>query len=114
MDKIIGKHYIIDFQDCDHEVLTHKKDIEKIMLSVAKKSHMTVMNYTFQQFEPIGVSGYLIIAESHFSIHTWPEENFAAIDVFSCGKIEIDTVLKELKHHLKTDKVNYQLIHRGI
>jgi S-adenosylmethionine decarboxylase len=66
--------------------LTDPKLIESILISAAEASSATILHSHFHQFgEGGGVSGVLVLAESHISIHTWPERDFAAIDVFMCG-----------------------------
>lgn len=57
------------------------------MVSAAKEAHATIVDISFHEFNPFGISGMVIIAESHLSIHTWPEHAYAAVDIFTCGNI---------------------------
>jgi S-adenosylmethionine decarboxylase proenzyme len=71
--------------DCDKEALNDLDFIRDAMVKAAVDSGATVMGESFHRFSPQGVSGVVVIAESHLSIHTWPEYNYAAVDIFTCG-----------------------------
>lgn len=115
MSEELGKHHIIELEDCDPEMLKDSPVIEKILLDAAKQSGATIINYFFHQFSPHGVSGVIIIAESHISIHTWPDKGYAAIDVFTCSKdMNADSILPYLKKHLSAEKSREIIISRGI
>jgi len=88
MNQELGKHYLVELINCDPEKLKYVESVEDIFISAAEKSNATILKHYFKQFDPVGVSGIMLIAESHFSIHTWPDHNYAAFDIFSCGKIE--------------------------
>ena len=81
----LGKHLLLELKECDKEVLNDLGYLKDIMLQAANESGATVLGASFHPFKPQGVSGVVVIAESHLSIHTWPEYNFAAIDIFTCG-----------------------------
>ena len=85
----LGRHLIVEFYNCSPEKIDDVIGIEKSMVTAAKKAGATVINSTFHHFSPFGVSGVVVIEESHLSIHTWPEYRFASIDLFTCGD-EID------------------------
>ncbi len=76
----------MELNECNSEVLRDLKRIEEILLTAAKKANATVVESRFHQFSPFGISGLVVIAESHLSIHTWPEHNYAAVDIFTCGE----------------------------
>ena len=84
--KALGIHLLAELCDCDAVILDSVKDIETILVDAANESGATVLNHMFHKFFPQGVSGVVVIAESHIAIHTWPELNYAAVDVFTCGK----------------------------
>ena len=71
------------------------------MNAAAIEMQATIVNSNFHHFNPYGVSGVIIIKESHLTIHTWPEYGYAAIDIFTCGKIYMDKGIEYLKEHLK-------------
>ena len=79
----LGRQILIEFYDCQNEVLTDRDRIRQYMLEAARHAGATVISDTFHHFKPDGISGVVVIAESHISIHTWPEHH-AAVDVF-CG-----------------------------
>ena len=81
----VGKHIIVDMHGCNPELLKKVDFISEAMHQAAKKSHATIVGKFFKQFDPWGVSGVIVIAESHISIHTWPEHGLASIDYFSCS-----------------------------
>jgi S-adenosylmethionine decarboxylase len=81
----VGKHVLVDMHGCDPELLKKVDFISDAMHQAAKKSKATIVGKFFKQFDPWGVSGVIVIAESHISIHTWPEHGLASIDYFSCS-----------------------------
>ena len=83
--KALGTHLIIELYDCDENKLNDEGFVEQAMLDATRESGATVISHTVHQFTPHGISGVVIIAESHVSIHTWPEYGYAAVDVFTCG-----------------------------
>ncbi len=112
--KSLGLHIIAEFYDCDFKQLCDHAIIEKEMVTAAKKSGATIISSNFHTFNPYGVSGVVVIAESHLTIHTWPEHNFAAVDLFTCGpSIEPWKAFEHLKKILNADKVETQEIPRG-
>ncbi len=83
-----GKHYLIDLRDCDPETIKSVDPTREIVLRAAKECGATILDDYFHQFQPMGVSGVVLIAESHISVHTWPENGFAAADIFTCGEMK--------------------------
>lgn len=81
----LGRHIIAELYHCDISKINDVTFVEKSMLTAADKSGATVINSTFHHFSPFGVSGVIVIQESHFSIHCWPEFAYASIDIFTCG-----------------------------
>jgi spermidine synthase len=85
MMNILGRHIVVEFYDCDVEVMNDVRLIEAAMVGAAKEASATVISSSFHHFNPFGVSGVVVIQESHLAIHTWPEYGYAAVDVFTCG-----------------------------
>jgi len=83
--KALGRHILVEFIGCSSEILNDVSIIEKEMVQGAQESGATVINSTFHHFSPYGVSGVVVIQESHLAIHTWPEFGYAAVDLFTCG-----------------------------
>ncbi|BET96654.1 adenosylmethionine decarboxylase [Xenorhabdus taiwanensis] len=110
----LGTHMIIDMKDCDTEVLKSVSAIEKIMLDIAQQCELNVVTHHFHQFQPWGVSGALILAESHFTIHTWPEHQYAALDLFVCNEFKYqDTFMMQLQTQLNAQEYEYKILQRG-
>lgn len=81
----LGRHVLVELYGCSNELLNDVSFIEKAMVEAAETAGATVINSTFHHFSPYGVSGVVVIQESHLAIHTWPEYGYAAIDLFTCG-----------------------------
>lgn len=97
----LGRHLLLELRECNKAVLDDLKYLENALVTAAKESGATVVDKSFHQFAPQGVSGVVLIAESHLSLHTWPEHGYAAVDIFTCGttvKIEVaaDVLIREL------------------
>jgi S-adenosylmethionine decarboxylase proenzyme len=114
MNTQLGKHYLVELINCNPEKLKYVKDVEGVFVSAAEKSNATILKYYFNQFDPTGVSGIMMIAESHFSIHTWPDHKYAAFDMFTCGHIEAEIAVDILKAGLEAEKAEIKIIPRGI
>jgi S-adenosylmethionine decarboxylase proenzyme len=82
----LGSHLLVDFQDCDSSILDDLEQIRAILLEAVNLANGTIVTHVFHRFAPQGVSGVIVIAESHVAIHTWPEYRCAAIDIFSCSE----------------------------
>ncbi len=83
--KALGRHILVEFMNCKADVLNDVAAIESAMVEAAQIAGATVINSTFHHFSPYGVSGVVVIQESHLAIHTWPEYRYAAVDLFTCG-----------------------------
>ncbi|HHW00375.1 MAG TPA: S-adenosylmethionine decarboxylase proenzyme [Clostridiaceae bacterium] len=81
----LGRHILAEIYDCDSCILNDRNLIEKIMVESALEAGAEIREVAFHKFSPQGVSGVVVISESHLSIHTWPELGYAAVDVFTCG-----------------------------
>ena len=114
MKKEFGKHYLIELIGCMDKKLMFVKDVRAIFLRAAFKSEATVLKSFFYQFKPDGVSGVILIAESHFSIHTWPEDRYASVDIQTCGKMYPPRAIEVLKKGFQAGKVIVKVIKRGI
>jgi len=81
----LGKHLLLELKDCNEEALNDLDFLRSTLVEAAKDCGATVLGESFHPFNPHGVSGVVVIAESHLSIHTWPEYGYAAVDIFTCG-----------------------------
>jgi S-adenosylmethionine decarboxylase len=78
---------LLELFDCDPEAINSLDVVRSSMVEAAKRAQATIVDVVFHEFNPFGISGVVVIAESHLAIHTWPEYGYAAVDVFSCGDI---------------------------
>jgi S-adenosylmethionine decarboxylase len=83
----LGTHLLLELKTCSSKVLNDVKKVQEIMVSAAKEAKATIVEISFHKFSPFGISGVVVIAESHISIHTWPEYGYAAVDIFTCGEV---------------------------
>ena len=88
MSTALGNHILVEFMNCDPHIRNDVAAIDKDMVAAAQKAGATVINSTFHHFSPYGVSGVVVIQESHLAIHTWPEYGYAAVDLFTCGEMD--------------------------
>jgi len=111
----LGRHVLIELNDCNKDLINDIEYLRTTLSEVARQIGATVIKDTFYQFTPQGVSGVVLIAESHISVHTWPEYNYAAVDVFTCGEvIEPRNAVKLLAERLKSKSTTFIEIKRGI
>lgn len=108
-----GKHYIVELIGCNPEKIKYAKYIKKILLEAAARSKTKVLESFFHQFEPFGVTGMINISWSHFAFHSWPEENYAALDIFTCGEMDPKAAIQYLKKILEAKEAKIQVISRG-
>jgi S-adenosylmethionine decarboxylase len=81
----VGHHYIVEASGCDPEVIAKVERVEQILARAAEAAKVQVWAISFHRFNPKGVSGVVVISESHLSVHTWPELRYVALDIFTCG-----------------------------
>ncbi|MEI7474122.1 MAG: adenosylmethionine decarboxylase [bacterium] len=111
----LGRHILVEFFGCCPNVLNNTAMIEEMMVGAAKKCGATVVTQNFHTFSPYGVSGVVIIAESHLTIHTWPEMGYAAVDLFTCGETCDPWIAYEvMKEGLCAGNASYSELKRGM
>lgn len=111
----LGLHLLIELQNCNTALLDSASFISDVMVEAARKSGATVLNSSFHKFNPHGVSGVVVISESHLTIHTWPELNYAAVDVFTCGShVDPWAASMYIEEQLQATDVTIIDIKRGI
>jgi S-adenosylmethionine decarboxylase len=112
--KALGNHLILELYDCPANILDDPEHVAHTMLTAVEVSGATVIQPFFHQFAPQGVSGVVIIGESHFSIHTWPEYGYAAVDVFTCGDvIDMDAAVASLRKGFSAGTLQKMMLSRG-
>ncbi len=113
--KSLGKHLLAEYYRCDENAINDVKKVERALIEAAEIAGATVIGASFHRFEPYGVSGVVVISESHLTIHTWPEYGFAAVDVFTCGDhVDPMKAHEYLKQVFKTKNATVETILRGV
>ena len=103
----LGQSLAIDLHYCELSRIAQRDVVEEVMLHAARESGAGVVDSHFHEFSPQGISGVVVITESHFAIHTWPEHRFAAVDVFTCGsKVDLQRATEVLKEGFKALSAN--------
>jgi S-adenosylmethionine decarboxylase proenzyme len=110
----VGFHTIYDLYNCEPSALDDLTLLEKMMLEASEKAGAKIIDIQSKHFEPYGVSSIVILAESHLSLHTWPEHNFAALDLFTCTP-KIDAMIAKgvLTTYLTPQRVDIKSFRRG-
>ena len=111
----LGRHVLAEFFECDPNTLNNIDRVEKYMVDAALECGATVVQKCFHMFNPYGVSGVVIISESHLAIHTWPELGYAAVDLFTCGsKCDPKVAYEFLKTKFSSKRASFTQLKRGI
>ncbi len=111
----LGRHILAEFYGCTPEILNNTDSIKRNMVAAALEAGAEVRETVFHRFSPQGVSGVVVISESHLAIHTWPEFGYAAVDVFTCGQTVDPWVSCDyLKQKFSAKNMTAREIKRGI
>ncbi len=111
----LAQHKLLEFYHCDRSRIEHARRLKGTVRKAVLAGGGTIVKAVFHDFSPYGVSGVIIITESHVAIHTWPEHAYAAVDIFSCGeKLNQNAIRDYLKHALASRRVTEKTFHRGI
>lgn len=111
----LGRHVLAELHGCTFEALDDPEKVKNYMIKAAVLAGAEVRESVFHKFSPQGVSGVVIISESHLTIHTWPELGYAAVDVFTCGdKINPWDACKHLSEMLQAEHITATEMRRGI
>ena len=111
--KYAGVHLIVDFWGT--KTIEDTEKIKNILFETAKRSKNVPLGIKIHKFSPQGITGFILLAESHISIHTWPERNYVAIDIFSCGqKGEPHKGLAYLQEEFQPERCIVKEIKRGV
>ena len=110
----LGHHWLIELYSCKANLLEEVNFVEEHMERAAVLTGATIVQSNFHQFSPYGVSGVVVIQESHLTIHTWPEYAYAAIDLFTCGDtIQPEAGIEYLKSIFEAEEVEVKYLQRG-
>ncbi|HYW34929.1 MAG TPA: adenosylmethionine decarboxylase [Balneolaceae bacterium] len=91
----LGRQILVEMYNCDSKKINDITYVKSSLVKAVEASQATIISHDFHKFSPHGISGVVVIAESHVSIHTWPEYNYAALDVFTCGETIDPWVIQE-------------------
>ena len=109
-----SKHLLLDLYRCDREKLNDESFLRCILDRASKLANATVLNLISNKFEPQGVTAIALLAESHISIHTWPESNYSAVDIFTCGRNMMPELASQyLMEALKAEEHYLRVIERN-
>jgi S-adenosylmethionine decarboxylase len=113
--KSLGKHLIVELYGCSFEQINDLVQVERSLIEAVELSKATIVKPVFHHFSPHGISGVVVIAESHFAIHTWPEYGYCALDIFTCGdQIDSDSALHFLKKRFEAENMTVMEVQRGV
>ena len=111
----LGRHILAEYYGCDIHILNNLELIEDYMQKAVIESGATIIDSTFHKFSPHGVSGVIVIAESHMALHTWPEYGYAAVDFFTCGdRVDPMKAFDYMKNKLKPENYSSKELKRGL
>jgi len=115
LKQTLGIQLVVEFFACNADILDDVEQVEQIMLDAAVAAKATIVNHCLHKFSPQGVSGVVVIAESHIAIHTWPEHGYCAVDIFTCGDlIESQRALDVLKSGFQSQEEKVFRLERGL
>ena len=113
--RALGTHLLLEMNECDAGVLDDMALVKQALLAAAEEAGATVVGEVFHKFSPVGVTGIVCIAESHISIHTWPEHGYAAADIFTCGdNLKPMEAAHFIAESLQAQHANVMEVKRGV
>ncbi len=111
----IGEHYIVEASGCAPEIIGNVEKMQEILVKAAQKANVKIWAVSFHRFPPQGVSGVIVISESHISVHTWPEYGYVALDIYTCGEYSNpEAAVNFALQEFKAENVHISEITRGI
>jgi S-adenosylmethionine decarboxylase len=111
----MGRHVIADLSGCSRQLISSVSFVQSVLEEAVVKAGATIINSIFHQFSPIGVSGIILLSESHCSIHTWPDEEYAAIDIYTCGEHVFPQIAAEhIASKLQAQEICLSSMDRGL
>ena len=108
-----GIHVLGKLQGCPKELLEKVDVVKRLLQETVQEAKFNAVGETFHQFEPVGVTGVIVLAESHISIHTWPEKQTALVDVFTCGNEgNAEKGFEILAKKFQAEQIDKQVVNR--
>ena len=105
MSPVDYTHVTVECSECDRHFLNSAAGVQQALRAAATTCKLQVLKEDLHNFRPQGITAYVLLSESHISIHTWPEEGFALVDVLSCSPLEIDSLINCLRQSLKAGSI---------
>ena len=109
-----ARHLLVELDGCDRALLDDQEALRELMRRAAEAAGARVVADVFHRFAPQGVTGVVVIEESHFSLHTWPESGYAAVDFYTCGNCEPEAAVQVLRDGLAARSCEQVVVHRGL
>jgi len=111
---ILGKHIIAELYGVDRNLISREEIVKEIMEKIVKEAEISVVGTLWKQFNPHGVTGVVLVSESHISIHTWPEYELVNLDIFTCGDPEQATrAFQSFIKYFKPKSYRHYVLDRG-
>ncbi len=115
MVNALGRHVLLELSGCPADLLNDLEFTRMALLEAAERAEVTIVSDNFNKFNPHGISGVIVIAESHITIHTWPEYEYAAVDIFTCGDNALtERAVSYIIDAFKPENYKSKVVLRGI
>ena len=105
---VLGNHLIAELWVRDPHLIDNPGHVRESLIAACHKGGFSVIKIGTHQFSPCGVTGMVLLSESHMSIHTWPEYQSAAVDIFTCGDVDTDNIVSSLIEFFSASRTTYQ------
>lgn len=110
----LSKHLLLELFECQSEALDNPETVQSSLEKAAQAAQVTIVKSFFHRFSPQGVTGVVIIEESHLSIHTWPEHGYASIDFYTCGEANPEAAIAVVSNCFAAKRIETMMIERGL
>jgi S-adenosylmethionine decarboxylase len=109
-----GYHLMMELYGCDQEKINSRRFLQQVVKNAVKKVGLINLGSRFHQFDPQGVTGFTLLAQSHISLHTWPEFGYLVLDIFTCGdQSQADQLADHFLKRLRPARINRQVLRKG-
>ncbi|MCA9591679.1 MAG: adenosylmethionine decarboxylase [Myxococcales bacterium] len=109
-----ARHLLAEYHGCDCTTLNDVEKVRALMRRAAEAAGATVVAEVFHEYRPQGVTGVVVIEESHLSVHTWPECGYAAVDFYTCGESIPERADAVLREGLSAEQAEVMIVDRGL
>lgn len=114
MRKSLGHQLTVDFYNCNPTIINNIEEIKRVLEKGAEIMNLSVVKTIIHEFSPIGISGVIVIEESHIAIHTWPEHCYVALDFFTCSEsYPLDEGILWIQQQFESNNIDKQSLQRG-